>query len=246
MPILTISEHLELYQTLKNQFVSPYTNMDVTMEILLHKRVIDTGLIQNIKKKPVIAFYTTTDRTEIPKKDWTQQMKKAAADYAKQYPIVDAGKTYSTFGKVIFSTAIIGVVGAFALVFYLFMFSNPQTKMNIEEFVSLPNKGDKYYGFINQTLDEKKTPFLAHGWIKVIAINPVDSTCTYVTSKGVGELTFDTLEADHNNFSNMEIKGKFKADKRAQKISLISSDKRWRFESQVISNKTKNYKITAQ
>ncbi|WP_027391259.1 hypothetical protein [Aquimarina latercula] len=246
MPILTISEHLEHYQTLKSQFISPYTNMEVMMEVRLHKKVINTGLVQNIQKKPVIAFYTTTDRTEISKKKWTQQMKKAAADYAKQYPIVDAGKTYSTFGKIIFSTTIIGVIGALALVFYLFMFSNPQAKMNIEEFVSLPNKGDKYYGFINQTLDEKKTPFLAHGWIKVIAVNPIDSTCTYVTGEEVGALTFETLEADHSNFSNTQIKGKFKADKRAQKISLISADKRWRFESQVISNKTKNYKITAE
>ncbi|MHA7057235.1 hypothetical protein ACWGOQ_0008460 [Aquimarina sp. M1] len=246
MAILTISKHLEHYQTLNDQFVSPYIHIEVMMEVRLYKKIISTGLIENIQKKPVITFYTTTDRTEIPKKDWTQQMKKAAVIYAKEYPVTDAGKTYSSLGKLVFSTAIIGVLSAFALVFYIFYFSNPQTKMNIEEFVSLPTNGDKYYGFINQSLDENKTPFLAHGWIKVIAVNPVDSTCTYVTSTGVGELTFDTLEADHTNFSNTQIKGKFKADKRAQKIALISSDKRWRFESQVISNKTKNYKITAE
>ncbi|SEK37968.1 hypothetical protein SAMN04487910_0388 [Aquimarina amphilecti] len=246
MPIITISEHLEHYQTLKSQFVSPHTNMEVMMEVRLHKKIINTGLVQNIQKKPVIAFYTTPERTEIPKKEWTQQMKKTAVEYAKEYPVIDAGKTYSTFGKVIFSTTIIGIIGAFALVFYLFVFSNPQVKMNIEEFVSLPSQGDKFYGFINQSLDEKKKPFLAHGWIKVIAVNPVDSTCTYVTSTGIGELTFDTLESDHSSFANKEIQGKFKADKKAQKITLISSDKRWRFESQVISNKTKNYKITAE
>ncbi|WP_298319249.1 hypothetical protein [uncultured Aquimarina sp.] len=246
MPIITISEHLEHYHTLKSKFISPSSKMEVLMEVCLYKKVINTGLVENVKKKPVVAFYTTTNRTEVPKRDWTQQMKQAALRYAQEYPVMDSGKTYSLFGKILFSTTIIGVVGAFALIFYLVYFGNPQAKMNIEEFVSLPEKGDRYYGFINQTIDDSQTPFLAHGWIQIVNVNPIDSTCVYVTSTSIGELTFDTLEAEHTSFSDQEIQGKFNSDKNAQKISIISQDKRWRFNSQVMSNKTKNYKITAE
>ncbi|WP_299221822.1 hypothetical protein [uncultured Aquimarina sp.] len=246
MPIISISEHLEHYHTLKSKFISPSNKMEALMEVCLYKKVISTGLVENVQKKPVVAFYTTTNRTEVPKRDWTQQMKQAALRYAQEYPVMDSGKTYSLLGKILFSTATIGVIGAFASVFYVLYFSAPQSKISIEEFVSLPEKGDRYYGFINQTIDDKQTPFLGHGWIQIVDVNPIDSTCVYVTSTGVGELTFDTLEAEHTSFSNQEIQGKFNADKRAQKISIISQDKRWRFNSQVMSNKTKNYKITVE
>ncbi|MFD2562128.1 hypothetical protein [Aquimarina rubra] len=245
MPIQTISEHLEHYKTLKSQFVSPYNKMEILMEARLHKKIISTGLVENIKKKPVVVFYTTSNQTEVPKKDWTQQMKKAAVDYAVEYPVPDAGKTYSLFGKILFSTTIIGVVGACALIFYLLYFSTPQFKMNLEEFVSLPKKGDRYYGFIHQTIDDEQKPFLAHGWIKIIDVN-ADSTCTYVLSTDPGALTFDTLDAEHTSFSDTAIQGKFNADERAQKVTIISQDKRSRFDAQVMSNKIKNYKISVE
>ncbi|MBW1297009.1 hypothetical protein [Aquimarina litoralis] len=245
MPIFALNEHLEHYHTLKSQFVSPYNKSEVLMEVNLYKKVINTGLIQNIQKKPVIEFYTTTDKKEIPRKHWTSQMKKAALAYIKEYPILDAGKTYSWFSKLVFSTAAIGILAASAFIFYLAFFTGPQANSAMDDFVSLPEIGDKYYGFIHQTLDEDQTPFLAHGWIKIVETNPKDSTCKYVTSASLGNLTFDTLQAEHTNFSAQLIEGKFIADKSAQKISIVSHDKRMKFDAQVMSDNTDYYKITS-
>lgn len=246
MPILSISEHLEPYKILKTQSVLPNSKMEVLLEVRLHKKVISTGLVKNIREQPVIAFYTTTDHTEILEKDWTQQMKKIALAYAKEYPVPDAGKKYSLLGKIIFSTAIIGVISACTVIFYLMYFGGPQLKINIEEFVSLPKKGDRFYGLVNQTRDNGTTPVLAHGWIKIVAVNPTDSTCVYVTSSALGEITFDTLKAEYTSFTNTEIQGKFIANKSNQKVIVISKDKRSRFDAQVLNNETKNYKITAE
>ncbi|GAA0722272.1 hypothetical protein [Aquimarina litoralis] len=245
MPIFTIQEHLEHYQTLKSQFVSPYHKSQVLMEVNLYKKVIQTGLIQHIQKSPIIEFYTTTDRKEIPKKHWTPQMKNAALAYIKEYPVWDAGKNFSVIGKTLFSIAGIGVLAACIFIFYLAFFTTPQSKNAIDEFVSLPEIGDKYYGFIHQVIDENQPPFLAHGWIKIVETNPKDSTCKYVTSASVGDLTFDTLEAEHTNFSAQLIEGKFIADKSSQKISIVSYDKRMKFDAQVMGNNKGHYKINS-
>ncbi|MHA7057236.1 hypothetical protein ACWGOQ_0008465 [Aquimarina sp. M1] len=100
--MLAISEHLEHYKTLKSQFVSTNDKIKVLLEVRLYKKVISKGLIENTDKKPIVAFYTTTDQTKVPQEYWTQQMKKAAVAYAKEYPVASAGKAYSIFGMILF------------------------------------------------------------------------------------------------------------------------------------------------
>ncbi|GAA3523132.1 hypothetical protein GCM10022393_42360 [Aquimarina addita] len=246
MPIITVTERKECYKEFGSRLVSPYSDVNEPMTVGLYKRIITTAIIQNIKKKPIVVFYLQIDGREIPKRDWTHEMKKSAEQYAKDYLVPDAGKKYSLLGKILFSFASIGVLAAGASIFYILYFFAPRQKLNFEEFVAIPKVGDKYYGSIRQIIDENKTPKMLHGWIKIISVVPEDSIISYTTSTRLGGLTFETFDAEHNNFTTTILTGKFNARENKQKISIISSDRKNVFECQVISNETKNYKITAK
>lgn len=95
-----LSEHVEPYKTLKTQFVSPYNKKEVLLEVRMHKKIVKTGFGKKMQKQPVITFHTTTDKTEIPKRYWTQQMIKAVGAYAKEYPVVNSIKRHSIISKI--------------------------------------------------------------------------------------------------------------------------------------------------
>jgi len=244
MPIIHISESIELYKEFENKFVSPYNTNRVLIKVQLYRQIISTGLVENIKKKPLVIFYFASDGKDIPKKDWTHEMKQSATQYELDYPVSNAGKKYSLFGKILFGSTGIGLTIACAAIFYLLYFKVPQQKNGYAEFIRLPKIGDKYYGSIMTPLTDQYKSQINHGWIKIIAVNPVDSIISYTTSLDIGQLTFDTLQADHTNFDVTVLNGKFRVNKKSN-IHIISIDKKTRFESTVISNKTDHYKISA-
>lgn len=241
MPLLSVSQEHNLYQEIETQLVSPYSKVKETFIVGLYRIIIKTGFLENTKKKPIVVFFTQ-DGKEVPKKDWTHEMKNAAKQYEKEYPVPNAGKKYSLLGKIWFSVAILGLIAAFAAIFYGIVFKAPQLEKDRKEFAKLPVVGDCYYGNIG-----KSNPFeIKYGWIKIIAVNPVDSICTYVTSSKISnDINFETKNEEFNNFSNVELKGKFKSSPEKLKISIYSSDKNTYFKSSVLNDAVKNYKIPA-
>lgn len=240
-----ISEEQELYKEFQEEFSTP-------VDVALYKRKISSKLFigtlsRTVDKKPVVYFYNSSTKNEISKRDWTPEMKSAATQYAKKYPVPNAGKKFTLLGKSFIFLTIGGILAAIIGVSYGILFKAPKLKNNVEQFTALPKVGDKFYGLINQTTSPTKAPKLEYGWIKITNVSPADSICTYVLSNNLGEVTFNALEeADHEKFNTESYFGKFKSNKEKQFISLISKDKNDRFESRVLNNDTKNYKISAE
>lgn len=242
MPILEISENVEVYQEITERLISPYSKIAEDMTVRLCAQTIHNAFVENTRKKPIVLFYTQTEGKEIPKNDWTHEMKQVAEHFAVMNPVPYSGKRYSLLGKIWISTAVLGIISAFALVFYLSVFKAPQDNLSREAFVALPQEGDKFYGSINQLAGMKSNT--EYAWIKILTVNPKDSTCTYAISDNPGSLNFNTLEEEHNSFSSVLLTGKFQSNKEKGKITIVSKDKNTRFECLVINNEFNIYKIS--
>jgi len=243
-PMLRRKESIELYKSFESKFVSPFSETRELIKVQLYKQIVSSRVSVNIKKKPLVVFYFASNGVDIQREDWTYEMKQSAKQYALDYPVPGAEKKYSRFGKVINTITGIIVLLIGITIFYYFNQKAIQLKNDFVEFTSLPKIGDKYYGSITQPISDSDIPEKSYGWIKIIYVNPADSIISYRTSFDLGEATFNTLDTDYTNFEFIIFEGKFKvtADR---EIKIISSDKKMKFESQVIRDNTRNYKISA-
>ncbi|WP_299314304.1 hypothetical protein [uncultured Aquimarina sp.] len=242
--MLRRKEFIELYKSFESKFVSPYSETRELIKVQLYKQIVSSRISVNIKKKPLVVFYFASNGIDIPKEDWTYEMKQSAKQYAMDYPVPGAEKKYSRFGKVTNAVAGIIVVLICVTIFYYFNQKSIKLRNDFVEFTSLPKTGDKYYGSITQSVSDSDVPEKSYGWIKIIYVNPSDSIISYRTSFDLGEVTFNTLNTDYTNFEFIIFEGKFEvtADR---EIKIISQDEKMRFESQVIRENTRNYKISA-
>ncbi len=181
---------------------------------------------------------------EVPKRKWTPEMKAKALEYTQEYPILDYGKTFTTFGKVFYSLFALMVIGICGTIAYLALFSGPKINEGKADFSSLPETGDRYYGSF--TISQPQTNYTSiNTWIKITAINPTDSICSYqLSSKPSEGHTFDTLNEEHNMFSPEVMQGKFTFNTSSDKVKIKSTDNTIWFESMVINNEFDKYKIS--
>ncbi|WP_298547078.1 hypothetical protein [uncultured Aquimarina sp.] len=242
--MLRRKESIELYKSFESKFVSPYSETRELIKVQLYKQIVSSKISVNIKKKPLVVFYFASNGLDIPKEDWTYEMKQSAKQYALDYPVPGAERKYSSFGKVTNAIAGIIVLLICVTIFYYFNQKVIQLKNDFVEFTSLPKIGDKYYGAITQSISNSDIPEKSYGWIKIIYVNPADSIISYRTSFDLGEATFNTLDTDYTNFEFIIFEGKFKVTE-DREIKIISPNKKMKFESQVIHKDVRNYKISA-
>ncbi|SEK82795.1 hypothetical protein SAMN04487910_1231 [Aquimarina amphilecti] len=242
--MLRRKEYIELYKSFEIKFVSPYGDTREFIKVQLYKQIVSSRISENIKRKPLIVFYFASNGIDIPKEDWTYEMKESAREYSLDYPVPGAGKRYSNFGNTIrFLTSIITILTC-TIIFYLYNQKTIQLKSDLDEFTSFPKTGDKYYGSMTQPISNSDIPEKSYGWIKIIYVNPNDSIVSYRTSFDLGAVSFNTLETDYTNFEFIIFEGKFKVTG-DREIKIISPSKKMRFKSQVIDDNIRNYKISA-
>ncbi|WP_405209031.1 hypothetical protein [Aquimarina sp. LLG6339-5] len=237
-------ENIELYKSFESKFVSPYDQVRKLIKVQLYKRIVSSKISVNVKKKPLVVFYFASNGIDVPKEDWTYEMRQSARQYAIDYPVLGAKKKYSNYGKTMRFLSVATAISISVIFFYIYNIKAIELENDFVEFTSLPKIGDKYYGLLIQPVSDSDLPEKSYGWIKIIDVNPVDSIVSYRISFDLGTATINTLDIDYTNFEFIIFEGKFEVIG-DREIKIVSPDKKMKFKSQMIQDDIGNYKISA-
>lgn len=210
------------------------------MQFVLFSIITDSVFSKTVGKKPKAMFYDTHTQQEIPKRDWTADMRAYAAKEIQNRPVPHAGVKWKLIAKIFFIlAAILIAVGAAALVNEL-LIKMPRDSDKKAVFMDIPVAGDRYYGNVFGT-GYMAGGALQSGWIKIQEMNPQDSVGTILLSRDISAHSGDTRTKDFENFQDEPIRVKFSTEKNSVLFKALDSD--LSIESSARSGRYDDFKI---